>query len=227
MKRILRKSAFLAVVLTLAFPTAALAAKAEHPGKPSGTMFVLRGTLTAYTAATNGPPVTPGLVTITVARSNHANKTLSGQTLSFLTSTDTRVVLHKGRFTVGDNGTVDVRATDAAALSTPGLTASAVIDHGAPMVLFVIRGTVSGYTGRPGTISVAIKSSNHERSFLKAASPVTFTTGSKTKVVLHDGNPITSGDNVVVKIRAAKNASVATLMADAAFQVIDRGVPTS
>lgn len=221
-KRILRKSAFVAVVLTLTFPTAALAVTSEHGGKPpAGTLFVLRGTLQAYSPAPSA--LTFGGVTITVSRSNHANKTLSGRTLSFPTSTNTRVVLHKGTFTAGDNGIVDVRAATLADLTDGVAPASEVVDQGAPIVLFVIRGTVSSYTGTPGTISETIKSSNHESSLLKAASPVMFTTGSKTKVVLHDGKPIANGDKVIVKIRAARNASVATLAADKAFQVIDQG----
>ena len=98
-------------------------------------------------------------------------------------------------------------------------------------VLFVIHGTVNAYTAvvgqTNGSISVTIKSSNFESSLLKAApQPVTFTVGPKTKITLHNGAAIaggTPGDKVVVKLRAAKNATVPTLMGTAASQIVDQG----
>ena len=90
-------------------------------------------------------------------------------------------------------------------------------------VLFVIHGTVTGYVAGV-SISVTFKSSNHESSLLKAApQPVTFTVGPKTKITLHNGNAIAVGDKVVIKLRAAKNAPVATLTSTAASQVVDQG----
>ncbi|HLX77775.1 MAG TPA: hypothetical protein VKR27_02735 [Acidimicrobiales bacterium] len=206
----------------LAFPTAALAATSEHGGKPpAGTMFVLRGTLTVpYVAATT---TTPGSVSILVSRSNHENMLLKGQTLVFATGPGSHVKLPKGGSKAGDIAFVDVRALgDSSVLALEAATPSVVIDQGQPQVLFILRGTLEAVS-KPGAVSITVKSSNHEGSLLKSApQPLSFVTSSKTKVVLHDG-VFTSGDKGIVKIRAAKNASVATLMADTAFQVIDQG----
>ena len=95
-------------------------------------------------------------------------------------------------------------------------------------VTFVIHGTVTAYipvAGQTnGSISVTFKSSNFESSLLKAApQPVVFTVGPKTNITLHNGHAIAAGDKVVVKLRAAKNAPVATLTSTAASQVVDQG----
>ena len=95
-------------------------------------------------------------------------------------------------------------------------------------VTFVIHGTVTAYTAvngqTNGSISVTFKSSNFESSLLKGApQPVVFTVGPKTKITLHNGHAIAAGDKVVVKLRAAKNAPVATLTSTAASQVVDQG----
>ena len=95
-------------------------------------------------------------------------------------------------------------------------------------VMFVIHGTVMAYTAvvgqTNGSISVTFKSSNFESSLLRAApQPVTFTVGPKTKITLHNGKAIAVGDKVNVKLRAAKNAPLATLTSTAASQVVDQG----
>jgi hypothetical protein len=87
-------------------------------------------------------------------------------------------------------------------------------------VTFVLRGKVTSYT--PGTsLMLTLKSSNRNRSTLTSGSPFTATIGLHTKIVLHEGAPIATGDMVVVKIHAAKNTS--TLPATATAQVIDQG----
>jgi hypothetical protein len=116
--------------------------------------------------------------------------------------------------TVTTNGT-----TTTVPANTKGLSAK---------VMFVIHGTVAAYApvvGQAnGSISVTFKSSNFESSVLKGApQPVVFTLGPATKITRHDGNAIATGDNVVVKLRAAKNAPLSTLTSTAAFQVVDQG----
>ena len=89
MKKILRKAAFVAVVVTLAFPTAALAAEPAGPTiAPLAVQFVLRGSITGYAAATNSAP---GSVSITVRSSNHERTLLKGRMLTFSTDAKTKV----------------------------------------------------------------------------------------------------------------------------------------
>lgn len=141
----------LIAVLALVVPGAALAAKPPHPATPANShanshangssatgtssnanskaqtakvMFVLHGTLGAYTAA-NG--ATNGAITITVTRSNHESGLLKGSTLTFPVSSTTKVA---GTVTAGHKGIVKVRAaknSPAATLET--LSAFQVIDQ--------------------------------------------------------------------------------------------------
>jgi hypothetical protein len=110
------------------------------------------------------------------------------------------------------------------ATSTTGTSSKANSQAQSAKVLFVIRGTLGAYTAANGStngsIAITIKSSNHESTLLtKATQPVTFVVSSKTNVV----GTVKSGDDGVVKIRAARNASLATLQATAAAQLIDQG----
>jgi hypothetical protein len=135
-----------AAVLTLAgVPTAAFAAKpvhpvhpttgvtgatgATHPTVPPTVMYVLRGTLSNYTAAST---TTNGSVSITVKSSNFEQKTQKSLTLTFVVNSKTTVVLHNDKAIAnGNRGIVKVRApkkADAAALQTK--TAFEVIDQG-------------------------------------------------------------------------------------------------
>jgi hypothetical protein len=101
-----------------------------HPAKPPTVTFVLRGTLSNYTAATSSAT---GLVSITVKTSNFEQKTLKTMTLTFTVNSKTTVVLHNDKAIVnGDRGIVKVRApknSTATALQTK--TAFDVIDQGA------------------------------------------------------------------------------------------------
>ncbi len=141
----------LALIAALAFaalPVGALAAQPSHPTTPASTnasttatttnsastkpptvLWVLRGTLSKYTAASGS---TDGSVSITVGSSNFASKTLKGSTLTFAVSSKTKVVLHDGKAIAdGDRGIVQVRAqkgSDATALQTH--SAFAAIDQG-------------------------------------------------------------------------------------------------
>jgi len=107
---------------------------------------------------------------------------------------------------------------------TPASTNSnAGSNHGSTVkVLFLLHGKVTGYTG--GTsIGLTLTGSNRDRSTLTSGSAFNGTLNSGTKVVLHDGAAVATGDKVVVKIRAPKNASAGTLSSTAAFQVVDQG----
>jgi hypothetical protein len=135
--------------VVLAVPAAAFAAKPPHPAHPAhpahptkgaptkthAVTYVLKGTLSAYTAVTpaNGVnPEVPGSVTITVAHSNHHGMAFKRQSLTFQLTSSTKVVLgHHSTVTDGDRGMVKVRApknTDATTIQT--LAARMVIDQG-------------------------------------------------------------------------------------------------
>ena len=71
--------------------------------------------------------------------------------------------------------------------------------------------------------TLVVSSSNYHGKTLKGQA-LAFTVSSKTNVVLHNGNPIAaSGDRGIVKVRAPKASSAATLSATAASEVIDQG----
>ena len=126
------------VVLAAALLVPSLAFAAVKPGSPGKSatagsnaapkvMYVLRGTLTAYTAV-NGS--TNGSITITVKSSNRHAASLKGQTLTFAVSASTKIV---GSFTANDNGIVKLRGSkaglgDTATFGT--LVAKQVIDQG-------------------------------------------------------------------------------------------------
>jgi hypothetical protein len=93
----------------LAVPAAALAAKPPHPAHPAhpahpskgapakahAVTYVLKGTLSLYTAVTPASgvnPEVPGSVTITVLHSNHHGKAFNGQVLKFALTSSTKVV---------------------------------------------------------------------------------------------------------------------------------------
>ena len=126
------------LALALAVPSLALAAKPPAPGNSQGkapqVMYILKGTLTAYTAAAG---TTNGSVSLLVKSANHHGASLKGQTLTFAVSSSTKVVTGEGAtVTVNDNGVVQVRgpkkigATDDLATVLQALTAKQVIDQG-------------------------------------------------------------------------------------------------
>jgi hypothetical protein len=119
----------------LIVPATALGKKPTQPGAPAAAKptvsYVLRGTLSAYTAA-NG--AVNGSVTLVLSAANHQAKLIAkGTTLTFPVSSNTNVVLHAGSTTIanGDRGIVKVRGPKgmnaaAAALVVP----TQVIDQG-------------------------------------------------------------------------------------------------
>lgn len=122
------------LALALAVPSLALAAKPPAPGKTPQVMYVLKGTLTAYTPA-NG--ATNGSVSILVKAANHHGASLKAQTLTFPVSSLTKVVTPGGAaLTLNDKGIVKVRgpkkigATDNLATVLQALTGFQVIDQG-------------------------------------------------------------------------------------------------
>ncbi len=129
------------LAVALAVPSLALAAKPPAPGnsqashgKAPQVMYVLKGTLTAYTAAAG---TTNGSVSLLVKSANHHGASLKGQTLTFAVSSSTKVVTGDATaVTVNDNGVVKVRgpkkiaATDNLATVLQALTAKQVIDQG-------------------------------------------------------------------------------------------------
>jgi len=126
----MRKILIAIACLALLVPATALAkGKPANPGKAAPkVMYVLKGTLTAYTAA-NG--TSNGSVTITVKSSNRHGASLKNQTLTFAVSSSTKVV---GKFTANDKGMVKLRGPKAG-LGDPNtfgtLIAKQVIDQGA------------------------------------------------------------------------------------------------
>ena len=103
----------LAAAAAAAVPAAAVAARQPAPATPSKAKapkvtYVLRGTLSAYTAA-NGS--TAGSVTITVSSANFHGRALKGQSLTFAVNASTKVVLDAdAQVTDGEKGIVKVRA---------------------------------------------------------------------------------------------------------------------
>jgi len=115
-------------------------------------------------------------------------------------------------------------------LALPATALAAKAETVAPFaVQFVLRGRITSYTAAtisgPGSVSIKVRSSNYERALLKGTT-LTFSTDMKTKVVLHDGKPIMTGDKGVVKVRAQKTSSMTTLELAVAKQVIDQGRAT-
>jgi hypothetical protein len=129
------------LALALAVPSVALAAKPPAPGnsqeshgKAPQVMYVLKGTLTAYTAA-NG--ATNGSVSLLVKSANRHGASLKDQTLTFAVSSTTKVVTPEGAaLTLNDKGVVKVRGpkklgpTDSLATVLQARTAFQVIDQG-------------------------------------------------------------------------------------------------
>jgi len=111
--------------------------------------------------------------------------------------------------------------THAGATSTTGTSSKANTTAQNAKVTFVLHGTLGAYTAANGTtngsIAITVKSSNRGTGLKNAT--LMFPVSSTTKIV----GTVTSGHNGVVKVRAAKTASAATLQTLAGFQVIDQG----
>jgi hypothetical protein len=115
-------------------------------------------------------------------------------------------------------------------------------NHGKANVLYVLRGTLSGYsaydssTSTNGSITIDVKGANRHGRALKGMS-LTFTgeLASTTRVVLHNGvTVIADGDRGLVKIRAPREPRdmsgsdlAAALTALSVRQVVDQGPASS
>lgn len=109
--------------------------------------------------------------------------------------------------------------------------------HGksAPKVMYVLKGTLSGYTAANGStngsITIAVSHSNRHGQALKGQS-LTIPVSAATKISLASGlTTIAAGDRGIVKIRAPKKVLasdlLSTIEAASAFQVVDQGSATS
>jgi len=112
------------LVLALAIPAAALAAKPSTPtshGKANPTvMYVLKGTLWSYTAASS---TTTGSITINVTHSNYHGRALKNTKVIFTVAASTALTLSKGSsIKDGTRGIVKFRA--AKNMTTSGLLAA-------------------------------------------------------------------------------------------------------
>ena len=114
----MRTMLMLAAVIAIAVPAAAVAGRptTPNPNKPAApgkaapkVMYVLRGMLSGYTAASGA---TAGSITIAVAGANHHGSSLKGQPpLTLPVSSSTKIVLDAdGQITDGEQGIVKVRA---------------------------------------------------------------------------------------------------------------------
>ncbi|HLX32951.1 MAG TPA: hypothetical protein VKR79_09335 [Gaiellaceae bacterium] len=116
---------------------------------------------------------------------------------------------------------------------THGSGAGGSKSKSAPNVLYVLKGTLSGYTAYDsststnGSITIVVSRANYHGKTLKGQT-LTFPVDSKTKVSLENGlTTITDGDKGIVKVRAAKKIPAAdlatTLQASSAKQIVDQG----
>jgi hypothetical protein len=119
------------LVLTLALPAIALAAQPVQPGKSAPKVqYILKGTLTSFTASTGGAD---GSITFTVMKANRHRADLKDQSLTLLIKPETKIVLDAdGELTAGESVIVKVRelrrTTDALGLLS-GKNARQVIDQ--------------------------------------------------------------------------------------------------
>lgn len=107
--------------------------------------------------------------------------------------------------------------------------------HGksAPKVLYILKGTLSGYsaydssTSTNGSITIVVGRANYHGKALKGQT-LTFPTDSKSRITLENGaTTVTDGDKGLVKIKAPKRVAAAdlaaTLQTYSARQVVDQG----
>src|SRR5262249_14812597 len=95
-----------------------------------------------------------------------------------------------------------------------------------PTVMFVLHGTLTGYTAvngaTNGSVSLTISGSNHVAKSLQKQT-LTFAIAPAAKVQLHNGAPIAVGDRAVVKGRATKASAASLQFASSSLQLVDQG----
>ena len=134
------KKALILVLAALVIPTSvAVAAKPAHgPKTPPQVTYVLKGTLSNYTAY-NAQTSTNGSITILVSNANNHAKSLKGQTLTFPVDANTKISLDASVTSIanGDSGLVKVRAAKKIAPADLAATLQAqsarqIVDQGVP-----------------------------------------------------------------------------------------------
>lgn len=103
------------LVAAVALPTSVAFAKPSHPAKGGKSapkvMYVLKGSLSAYTAATDS---STGSITVLVKHSNYHAKALVGSSMTFTLTSQTRVTNGKGKAVTqiadNTNGVVKLKA---------------------------------------------------------------------------------------------------------------------
>jgi len=95
------KKAIVLVAVALVIPTSVAFAKANPTRGKSNprVMYVVKGTLSSYLAATSSAD---GSISITVNHSNYHGRALKGQTLTFSTTMKTKVNYPNGATTITD-----------------------------------------------------------------------------------------------------------------------------
>ena len=105
------KKAIVLLVVALAIPTSVALAKGtpNHGKSNPRVMYVLKGTLSSYQQAT---PTVDGSISITVNHSNYHGRLLKDQTLTFSTTSTTKVLYPNGAtvITDGDRGVLKFKA---------------------------------------------------------------------------------------------------------------------
>ncbi len=125
----MRKKTLALVVLVLAISTGALATTAQassHSKAAPKVMYILKGTLSNYTAAST---TADGSITIHVTHSNYHARALVGMDLTFAVSAKTTITFDNGATTIrnGARGIVKFRAP--LRISNGTLLASLTPDH--------------------------------------------------------------------------------------------------
>jgi hypothetical protein len=129
------KKTIVVLAVALALPTSVALAKGTpgaHGKSNPRVMYVLKGTLSNYTAATSD--TVDGSISITVNHSNYHGRALKGQTLTFATTMHTRVTFRHGavQITDGAKGILKFKAPLRNTANTPlatTLTTSAKALH--------------------------------------------------------------------------------------------------
>lgn len=130
------KKTIVLLAVALALPTSVAFAKPGHAGKHGKSnpivQYVVKGTLSNYTAATSA--TADGSISITVTHSNFHNALVSQQTMTFATTMKTKVNFPNGATTItdGSKGVLKFKAPlhrkgDATLMAT--LTANAKALH--------------------------------------------------------------------------------------------------
>jgi hypothetical protein len=232
-------AAVLVGVTALAAVGAASAANAGHRWHPRGIHYIFLGQLTA--TPSNGG------VSITVEGGNRpALSAMLGQpvtqTFAYGASTEflqwskgAPTVVQPGDLSAGDYVRVNVRAPRWASLGQLEATdASLVGDHGTQLYkpsepLYLFAGTIASSTSTSVTVNVGGGNRHAERLLLGQSPTQTFTTGSGTIFLLWQGkvptvisaSQLTPGDRVLIRVRAARDSTLAQVEATAANRVAE------